>query len=70
MFEKFICGSQTRNCHLRQVAEKRDGFITGKRARRRFDLVHTLRGWRAPSRWPGYVASLKPAAREKLRKLL
>jgi hypothetical protein len=47
VFEKFICGFQMRNCRLRQVAEKREGFVTATRVRRRFDLVqalHELRG--------------------------
>ena len=46
MFEKSICGNQTRNCHLRQVTHKREGFIT---ARLSFDLVQTLREWQVPS---------------------
>jgi hypothetical protein len=41
-FEKFICGFQTRTCRLRQVAEKREGFVTAKRVRRSFDLGQTF----------------------------
>jgi hypothetical protein len=36
VLEKFIWGFQTRNCRLRQVAEKREGFVTAKRVRRSF----------------------------------
>jgi hypothetical protein len=36
--EKVIRGFKTRNCRLRQVAEKRAGFATAKRVRRSFDL--------------------------------
>ena len=42
VFEKFICGFQTGNCRLRQVAEKREGFVTAKRVRRSFDLGQTF----------------------------
>jgi hypothetical protein len=42
VFEKFICDFQTRNCRLRQVAEKREGFATAKRVRRSFDLGQTF----------------------------
>ncbi len=38
VFEKSICGFQTRNCRLRQVAKKREAFATAKRVRRSFDL--------------------------------